>query len=409
MKRLVWLGMVVVLLAASGAAAQTLSPRVRARYVRLFNKGNAFLYQGKFVPAVAHYRMAIRLAPRLPGAWRQLGLAYEGLTQYADAAKAYEKYLDLAGPGGRYSLKVLIRLNVCRKKLGLPPRKLDLPGAAPGFVEVTSNVPGALVMVDNIQRGATSAKPERFKVVMGAHTVTVSMAGYLPFSKTVEIYPSQVVKVEAVLKKDPNERPVRALVSRPVPQSSRKETCLRFQVNRGPIVVVAAGRGRLRPDAGGAYHLEPGQWVLTVTAPGALPWHGKVDVIEGRCRVLHVEFGLLGKKRTYGRWAWGTLAAAGALVTVGALFGFLENALSERIQDRNVSTREELDALARKERTYKAVSLGLYGAAGAAFIGSVILFAVRRHKSSSRLEGLSVTPAQHGVGLTVGYRGEVSF
>ncbi len=411
MKRLVWLGLVVIALfeTAGGARGQALSNKVRVRYVRFFNKGNAFLYQGKFVPAIAHFKKAISLAPRLPGAWRQLGLAYEGMQQWGDAAKAYQKYLDLAGVGGRYSVKVMIRLNICRKKMGLPPKKFDIPGAAPGYLAVTSNVEGALVMVDNIQRGATSDKVERFKVVVGSHTVTVSSVGYLPYSTTVEIYPGQTVKVTANLKKDPNYRPVTPVKTVLVTGPGSKQTCLRFKADRGPITVVAAGRGRVEPDSTGAYRLEPGTWRLTVSAPGALPWHGKVDVFEGRCRVVHVHLGSLTQVRSYRKWAWGTLGAAGVLAAAGLVVGLLENKVFERVQDRDAATRAELDDLVKRGKTYKAISLGLYGAAGAALVGSVVLFAIGRHKGASRLEGFSIAPVSHGVGVTIGYRGEVSF
>jgi len=102
------------------------------------------------------------------------------------------------------------------------------------------------------------------------------------------------------------------------------------------------------------------------------------------------------------------LATAAALAIVGGGFGFAEDHLFERVRDRDASTRRELDDLARRGKAYRAVSLTLYGAAGAALITSAVFFLLHhRSESSERRLPLSLSVGRSGVSLS--FTREVDF
>ncbi|MCD6498183.1 MAG: tetratricopeptide repeat protein [Deltaproteobacteria bacterium] len=395
----------LAVMAGTPARGQTFSsPRQRAKYVRLYNKGNAFLYQGQYVPAIAHFKQAIAIAPQLPGAWRQLGLAYEGMEEYRSAIRAYQQYLKYAGTRGKYAVKVMLRINVCRSKVGLPPKKFEtfLTGR-PGMVNVTCNVEGALVRVDNVQRASTPTGP--LPVSPGLHTITVSKVGRLPWSSSIVIQSGQNASVNAVLKPDPSYH---LIVVRPriaVPKTTRASVIMRVNVKQ--FQVFANGK-RVASGATGAYELGSGIWLVEVRAPGMLTWSRKVSLGKGEHRVFDVR--LYNRKRqiAFSRYAWATLATAAALTIVGAGFGFAEDHAYERVRDRDASSRQELDDFARRGKAYRAVSLTLYGAAGAALITSAVFFLLHhRSESATGKVPLSLSVGRRGVSLS--FTREVDF
>ncbi len=385
------------------AAAQPLGPQVRQEYLRHYNKGNALLYQGKFSQAIAEYKHAIRLAPKLPGAWRQLGLAHEALKDYRSALEAYEKYLELAGPAGRYSAKVEIRANACRKQLGLPPKVYRETGTVTrGTLVVRSNVEGALVLVDGVQRTTTRRGGEPVQVLVGEHTVTVTKPGYLPKSRKVTIYPNMETRVDFHLARDPNYRQP----PRPSRRRVRKRACLRLQADAPGARLWIAGRGFLGPGRDGSYTLPPGTYEVEITAPDRIAWRGRVVLPKGRCLMLQVTLGRTSRRRRWNTWAWASLGSAAAAALAGAVFGFLEDDAYERVRDRDVSTRQDLEDWRHRGETYRAVSLSLYGLAGAALVTSAVFFILKRHVTSEGETRAAVLPLT-GRGLLV--TGEVSF
>lgn len=64
-------------------------------YITHNNMGTALSDQGKTEEAIAHYRSALRIAPRYVKAWNNLGIAYETSERSAKAIEAYREALRL--------------------------------------------------------------------------------------------------------------------------------------------------------------------------------------------------------------------------------------------------------------------------------------------------------------------------
>jgi tetratricopeptide (TPR) repeat protein len=64
-------------------------------YITHNNMGTALSDQGRIEEAIAHYRSALRIAPRYVKAWNNLGIAYEASDQSAKAIETYQEALRL--------------------------------------------------------------------------------------------------------------------------------------------------------------------------------------------------------------------------------------------------------------------------------------------------------------------------
>src|SRR3954466_547671 len=94
-----------------------------------FTEGNERYAHGDYDGAVESFKAAIAADPKLPGPYRNLGLAYRALNRCNDAVPNYEKYLELK-PESRFTDRVRREIDLCRAKLGqapLPPRPDSRP------------------------------------------------------------------------------------------------------------------------------------------------------------------------------------------------------------------------------------------------------------------------------------------
>ena len=82
-----------------------------------FVEGNERYAHGDYDGAVESFKAAIAADPKLPGPYRNLGLAYRALNRCADALPMYEKYLELK-PESRFTDRVRREIDLCRAKLG---------------------------------------------------------------------------------------------------------------------------------------------------------------------------------------------------------------------------------------------------------------------------------------------------
>lgn len=157
-----------------------------------FAEGNERYARGEYEAAIESFRAAIAAEPKLPGPYRNLGLAYRALNRCADALPVYEKYLSLK-PESRFTERVKKEIDLCRTKLGqakpqpttapvtttpTPPPTTTAPAQQPhpemaqGILHVAANLIGgeatdeATVKVDGLVRGAT---PMTIPVTAGVH------------------------------------------------------------------------------------------------------------------------------------------------------------------------------------------------------------------------------------------------
>jgi len=165
---------------------------------RRFAEGNERYARGDYPGAVESFRASIAADPKLPGPYRNLGLALRALGRYAEALPMYEKYLALK-PEGRHTERVRREIDFCRQKLGmapLPPTPTapsatgTAPAPAQGSIKLAVVLSGggadAAVRVDGILRGAT---PLTIPTTPGIHTVRVERNGYEPVEREVTVKP----------------------------------------------------------------------------------------------------------------------------------------------------------------------------------------------------------------------------
>ena len=183
------LALVTLLVAANGFAAgeeedkNEAAASTNAEAKKRFVEGNERYSRGDYDGAVDSFKAAIAADPKLPGPYRNLGLAYRALNRCNDALPMYEKYLELK-PESRFTERVRREIDLCRAKLGqapLPPRvethtTTGTPHApeAQGILHVAANLIGgeatdeATVKIDGLVRGAT---PLTIPVTPGPRTI----------------------------------------------------------------------------------------------------------------------------------------------------------------------------------------------------------------------------------------------
>jgi hypothetical protein len=167
---------------------------------RRFAEGNERYARGDYAGAVESFRASIAADPKLPGPYRNLGLALRALGRYAEALPMYEKYLALK-PEGRHTERVRREIDFCRQKLGmapLPPTGGASGGGAPAQGQITIAVTlsgggtDAAVRVDGILRGST---PITIPATPGIHTLRVERVGYEPVEREVTVKPGEQAEV----------------------------------------------------------------------------------------------------------------------------------------------------------------------------------------------------------------------
>jgi Flp pilus assembly protein TadD len=112
-------------------------------YITHNNMGTALSDQGKTEEAIAHYRSALRIAPRYVKAWNNLGIAYEASDRSARAIEAYREALRL-DPN---DAETLSNLGSAYGKTGQSAKAIEAIGQAlriaPTFDEAWNNLGNA--------------------------------------------------------------------------------------------------------------------------------------------------------------------------------------------------------------------------------------------------------------------------
>lgn len=303
-----------------------------------FTEGNERYARGDYDGAIESFKAAIAADPKLPGPYRNLGLAYRALNRCADAVPNYEKYLELK-PESRFTDRVRREIDLCRAKLGqapLPPRPESRPTTgtphspeAQAILHVAANLIGgeatdeATVKIDGLVRGAT---PLTIPVTPGQHKIHLSRSGFETANATIDVGPGERRDVELTMNK-------LAVVERP------------------PIV-------------------SPGP----TTAP--------IDT---------------GPKVSYRKYGWILLGVAAAAGAVGAGFGIAESGLHrDAVAAEPMETnRSDVNAKRDTGSSYAAIAYTGIGVGGAALLAAAIVFIVDPSKGEThhKQEYLSVTPS----------------
>src|SRR5262245_6861476 len=351
---------------------------------RLFAEGEIAYNRGEYPLAEAKFRAAAQADPDLPGPARMLGLTLRAEKSCKEAIAWFQKYLKLQ-PQGKWSPAVKQQVELCRKELGLPALGNLQPQQGTGILVVVTNLDGAIIKVDDLQRGVTPVEP--LQVAPGRHAVLIYKQCYVPRTESVDIYEGQVADIKVELLHDP----------------SAPADC---EAPHGPRIAGDRGRVRLLTDAPGltvavdgkatpmgpdtSFEAAPGIHMVSASAPGFEVWERRVVVMRGQERSLEVRLRTQNELKSLRRWAWTALGVAAAAGAVGIIYGIQEShdyADARRLADdeRNrtgadppVVTRAQLDDLQASAHNKAVVADLALGVAAAALGASVVLFVLER-------------------------------
>src|SRR4029077_6340947 len=102
---------------------------------------------------------------------------------------------------------------VVEKSVSADPTKLFVLAAAMsqqsflGWVEISSNVPGADIFIDDKSVGAVGRTPLSQNIKPGKHTFWISADGYDEYKQEVEVIPNETHAIKAQLKGSPVGKP----------------------------------------------------------------------------------------------------------------------------------------------------------------------------------------------------------
>ena len=146
-----------------------------------YEAGFAMFDAADYEPALAEFQRAYQFAPNYR-IFYNLGKVHRMLKNYVSSLKDFQRFLN-EGTDQPADKKTEVAGYI--KELSLVVAK----------VTVSSRVPGADIAVDDVVEGKTPSN-EPILVNPGTRKVTVSKAGYVPASKTIQVAPQDGVQVE---------------------------------------------------------------------------------------------------------------------------------------------------------------------------------------------------------------------
>jgi hypothetical protein len=191
------LAAVLALCVAPSVRAQPAPPRTTrkddlARARALDEQGVRAYKEGRYNDAILLFSEAHRLGGP-PSELGNVAKCHLRLDQPEEANDVIEHYLTLSGLTDEDKKEAQTQLQELR--------------ARQSTLTITSNPPGASVLVDKRPTDGTSKTPISVRVPPGAHTVSLDLAGYAPFTKELETRfgKAAIVDVELTrLKRDPS-------------------------------------------------------------------------------------------------------------------------------------------------------------------------------------------------------------
>jgi hypothetical protein len=310
-----------------------------------FAEGNEHYAKGEYDAAIESFKSAIALDPKLPGPYRNLGLAYRALNRCSDALPMYEKYLELK-PESRFTERVRREIDLCRAKMGMQPLPEQQkhtstgyhPAEAQSYLHVAANLIGgeatdeASVKVDGIMRGST---PLTIPITSGKHRIHLERPGFEKADAMVEVQPGQRQDVELTMNK--------------------------LAVEAQPAVTAAEETEEKKP------------------------------------------------KGSYRKYGWAMIGVAGALGLMGAGFGIAESQLHADAvtADRTTTTRAQIDKMASTGSNYATGAYIGLSVGGAALVAACIIFIVdpsRRETHQKQTYTIAPTVSPGGAGIAAAGR-----
>jgi hypothetical protein len=159
--------------AAAGAALATPSPEAVAEARRRFDRGIELYADGDFSLALIEFNRAYQLVSNYRVLYN-MGQVNLQLGRYADARRSLEAYLKQGGS------------EIPEDRATSVQRDLAMLEQRTAFLTVTTNVPGAEILVDDLTVGTTPLT-EPLLVDAGVHRVSARRQGYMPRGEQVTL------------------------------------------------------------------------------------------------------------------------------------------------------------------------------------------------------------------------------
>ncbi len=145
-----------------------------------------------------------------------------------------------------------------------------------GSIDITSNLPGALVYLDGIYKGSTTSG-NMFNVISvspGSHTILLHNPGYTDFTQTVEVTSGQISSVNAVF-----SQPTVVTQSTAVSSGGAGSIVATSTPAGGQVYLDSQFRG-VAPVT--IYNVAPGTHIINMKLPGYSDWSTSVNVPGGQ-------------------------------------------------------------------------------------------------------------------------------
>lgn len=183
--------LLALLLAVTGTQAQAADAADRAAARKAFERGSRLYEQGRYAEAATAFEEAYRAVPNGVVLYN-LGQCYEKLGELDKALTSYREYLRLVPKAeDREKVQTLIANLETRVDQAKRPK-----------VTLSSEPAGAQVRLDGQERGQT---PWNEQVEVGTHQLSLSLEGYQPLQRELEVRTGEPVQLQLVLAPDPKK------------------------------------------------------------------------------------------------------------------------------------------------------------------------------------------------------------
>jgi PEGA domain-containing protein len=172
-----------------------------------FDRGFELYDEGEYPLALIEFNRAYELVPNYRVLYN-IGQVCIQLGQYANARRALQEY----GEKGAHELNQERRDALARDMAMLDRRT--------AFLKITTNVPGAEVLVDDVSMGKTPLEPALL-VDAGVHRITARLSGYLPRTSQVTLAGGDEQVLALTLDVQPEEKPTIVIRERPVEDNTQ--------------------------------------------------------------------------------------------------------------------------------------------------------------------------------------------
>jgi hypothetical protein len=305
------------------AAARVVAAQPAPELTREFQAGVDAYRLGKYDEARAHLEKARALDPSLPGPYRFLAAVAQAQSKWQECIDDARAAV-AANPRSQEIADTRKLHDACRLAAGRAPFRGELGDSA--ALAVIANVPGATVLVGGIDYGGTPIEPRA--IATGPIDVVIKKDGWKTQTVNVEALGGIVTDVVVELEPDFDATPKGTgdIDTKPVGpamgklQISGSSTGTDVRVDGKPF-------DRRKND------LAPGQHVVEVIGIGTDPWRRRVNIVDGKTKVVEPQLLLTKTRQRRVRIGYLLLGGAGALAIGGFAFALASEAAAAEARD----------------------------------------------------------------------------